>query len=140
MKWNENNIFKIFFPPTCLGVLIEGMESSFTCLRVQVRGNQMVKREYSFSPKRSKSQIFVPPNWEEQKGMDLSLMKILLKFLNYPLNLSPLYSQLVPIYFFLIGVVPIFLLSLCRSFLMLLQPYPTVSFSIVLISLIYWYY
>ena len=33
--------------------------------------------------------------------MDLSLMKILLKFLNYPLNLSPLYSQLaVPIYFF----------------------------------------
>ena len=43
--------------------------------------------------------------------MDLSLMKILLKSLNYPLNLSPLYSQ---------PVVPIFLLSLCRSFLMLL--------------------
>ena len=59
--------------------------------------------------------------------MDLGLMKILLKFLNYPLNLSPLYSQ---------PAVPIFLLSLCRSFLTLLL-IPTMSFSIVLISLIY---
>ena len=43
--------------------------------------------------------------------MDLGLIKILLKLLNYPLNLSPLYSQ---------PAVPIFLLSLYCSFLTLL--------------------
>ena len=33
--------------------------------------------------------------------MDLGLMKILLKFLNYPLNISPLYSQpTITIFFF----------------------------------------
>ena len=34
MEWNEKNIFRIFFPPSCLGVLTEKMESSFPCLRV----------------------------------------------------------------------------------------------------------
>ena len=71
----------------------------------------MVKREFSFPPKPSKSQIFVPPNWEEQEEIYLGLIKILLKFLNYPLNLSPLCSQ---------PAVPIFLLSLYCSFLTLL--------------------
>ena len=61
MEWNEKNIFRIFFPPSCLGVLTEGLESSFHCLRVEVGGNGMVKREYSFRTKPSKSQIFVPP-------------------------------------------------------------------------------
>ena len=31
---NEKNIFRIFFPPFCLGVLTEGMESSFPYLGV----------------------------------------------------------------------------------------------------------
>ena len=34
MEWNENNIFRIFFPLSCLGVLMERMKSSFLCLRV----------------------------------------------------------------------------------------------------------
>ena len=32
MKGNKNNNFRIFFPFSCLGVLIEGMESSFSHL------------------------------------------------------------------------------------------------------------
>ena len=27
MEWNEKNIFKIFFPSSCLRILTEGMES-----------------------------------------------------------------------------------------------------------------
>ena len=34
MKWNEKNIFRIFFHSFCLGVLMEEMESSFSYLRV----------------------------------------------------------------------------------------------------------
>ena len=84
MELNENNIFRIFFPPSCLGVSTKGMKNSFPCLRVQVEENGMVRREYSFPLKPSKSQIFVPQNWEEQEGMNLSLVKILLKFPKYP--------------------------------------------------------
>ena len=39
--------------------------------------------------------------------MDLSLMKILLKFLNYPLNLSPLYSQPAVLIFLLALSLPL---------------------------------
>ena len=43
--------------------------------------------------------------------MDLGLMKILLKLLNYPLNLNPFYSQ---------PAIQICLLSLCYSFFLML--------------------
>ena len=33
-----------------------------------------------------------PQNWEEQEGMDLGLMKFLLKPLKYPFNISPFFS------------------------------------------------
>ena len=56
-------------------------------------GNGIVWNEHSFLPFPSKFQIFVPPNWEEWEGMDLGLMKILLKFLKYPFNLSPFYTS-----------------------------------------------
>ena len=48
--------------------------------------------------------MFIPPfslktsnfcssqNWEEQEGMDLGLMKFLLKSLKYPFNISPFFS------------------------------------------------
>ena len=55
--------------------------------------NGMVKKEHSFLHFPSKPRIFVPQNWEEWVEMDLGLMKILLKLLKYPFNLSPSYTS-----------------------------------------------
>ena len=41
-------------------------------------------KEYSFISIFLKSQIFIPQNWKEWKGMKLDLMNILLKLLKYP--------------------------------------------------------
>ena len=38
------------------------------------------------------SNFFSPQNWEKWEGMDLGLMKFLLKSLKYPFNISPFFS------------------------------------------------
>ena len=113
MEWNEKNIFRIFFPPSCLRVLMEGMNFPFPCLRVQVGGNEMVKREYSFPPKPSKSQFFGPP---KLGGIGENEFRFNENFIEIPK--LPLESQ--PSVFSTKPAVPIFLLSLCCSFLTLL--------------------
>ena len=47
--------------------------------------NGIVRREHSFLPFPSKPQVFVPQNLEEWEGINLGLMKFLLKSLKYPL-------------------------------------------------------
>ena len=133
MEWNEKNIFRIFFPPSCLGVLTERMDFPFPCLRVQVGGNGMVKREYSFPPKPSKSQIFVPPKQGGIGGNGFSFNENFIEIPKLPLESQP----------------SLFSTSRTNTFALCLlcllshaaanhnQPYPTISFSIVLISLIY---
>ena len=88
MEWNKKNIFRIFFSSSCLGVLTEGMKSSFPCLRVQVGGNRMVKREYSFLSKPSKSQIFVPPKLGEIGRNGFRFNEIFIKILKIPLYIQ----------------------------------------------------
>ena len=48
--------------------------------------NEIVRREHSFLPFPSKPQVFVPQNLEEWEGINLGLMKFLLKSLKYPLS------------------------------------------------------
>ena len=113
MEWNENNIFRIFFPSSCLRVLIEGIENSFSCLRVQVEGNRMVKREYSFPPNSSKSQIFVLLKLGGIGGNEFRFNENFIEIPKLPLESQPYVFSTKP-------AVPIFLLSLCCSFLTLL--------------------
>ena len=47
--------------------------------------NRIVRREHSFLHSPLKPQIFVSQNWEEWVGIDLGLMKFLLKLLKNPL-------------------------------------------------------
>ena len=54
-----------------------------------MEGNRMVRRERSFLPFSLKTSNFCSPqNWEEWEGMNLGLMKFLLKPLKYPFNIS----------------------------------------------------
>ena len=40
-----------------------------------------------------KLKFLFPQNWEEWEGMNLALMKFLLKPLKYPFNISPFFSH-----------------------------------------------
>ena len=88
------------------------MDFPFPCLRVQVGGNGMVRREYSFPPKASKSQICSP----KLRGIGGNEFRFNENFIEIPK--LPLESQ--PYVFSTKPAVPIFLLSLCCSFLTLL--------------------
>ena len=44
--WNEMNYFGIFLSFSCLKVLMERMKKPFSCLKVQVRGNEMSINEH----------------------------------------------------------------------------------------------
>ena len=89
------------------------MKSLFPCLRVQVGGNKIVKREYPFPPKPSKSQIFVPPKLRGIGGNGFRFNENFIEIPKLPLESQPYVFSTKP-------VVPIFLLSLCCSFLTLL--------------------
>ena len=89
------------------------MDFPFPCLRVQVGENEMIKREYSFPSKPSKSQIFVPPKLREIGGNGFRFNENFIEIPKLPLESQPYVFSTKP-------AVPIFLLSLCCSFLTLL--------------------
>ena len=64
MECNENNNFRIFILFLCLRVLMEGMKNSFSCLKIQVEGNEISGSEYSFLSISLKSQNFIPKKLE----------------------------------------------------------------------------